>query len=559
MGQVRFLPAGDAALVVELGDTIDPAVNRRVHALAHALAEMAVPGLGEAVPTYRSLLVHYDPLILSYPQAQEIATDALARGVDRPPPEPRTVEIPTVYGGEYGPDIAYVADYHGLAVEEVVRLHTGATYTVYMVGFTPGFPYLGGLPPELATPRLATPRTAVPAGAVGIAGPQTGIYPLASPGGWRIVGRTPAVLFDPHRDPPALLRPGDRVRFVAVPSGPHPLSPSPAMRERGNLQPAPIEGKGRSLHVLSPGLLTTVQDLGRYGYERFGVPVAGALDPLALRAANLLVGNPPGAAALEITLAGPTLRAGTDCLIATAGADLALRVNGWPLPPWAAIFVRRGWLIEFGERKAGCRAVLAVAGGIAVPPVLGSRSTYLPGRFGGLAGRPLQAGDVLPVGRPAVELFPTAGREFPLDLRPPYRDTPTLRVVLGPQDDYFTPAGIATLLSSEYRVSTTSDRMGCRLEGPAIAHRDATEIISDGIPPGAVQVPPDGRPIVMLADRQTTGGYPKMATVIQADLPLLAQCVPGQGRVRFQAVSVEEGQACWRERIAALERPERFV
>lgn len=216
MDKPRFLPAGDAALVIELGDTIDPETNGRVHALARALQELAAPGLGEAVPSYRSLLLHYDPLALSYTEVQSLAATALRRCQECPGPEPRTVVIPTVYGGEFGPDISYVASSHGLSVEEVIRLHSEAAYTVYMLGFTPGFPYLGGLPAQLATPRLATPRTAVPAGSVGIAGPQTGIYPLSTPGGWQIIGRTPCVLFDPLRDPPALLQPGDRVRFAPI-------------------------------------------------------------------------------------------------------------------------------------------------------------------------------------------------------------------------------------------------------------------------------------------------------------------------------------------------------
>jgi antagonist of KipI len=302
-----------------------------------------------------------------------------------------------------------------------------------------------------------------------------------------------------------------------------------------------------ALEVLDGGLLTTVQDLGRRGYERYGVPVAGAMDPFALRAANWLVGNPPDAAALEITLVGPRLRATEKCLVAVAGADLGLRVNGWDLPPWMAVFVRQGWTIAFTGCESGCRAVLAVAGGIDVAPVMGSRSTYLSGGFGGLEGRALQRRDLVPVGPVGFHLPERAGQTFPRHLIPDYSDAPTIRVVLGPQDDYFTAEGIAAFLAGEYAVSSTSDRMGCRLQGPQIAHKDATGIISDGIPLGAVQVPPDGRPIVMLADRQTTGGYPKIATVISADIPLLAQCVPGQSRVRFKAVSVEEAQTVYRE------------
>jgi antagonist of KipI len=308
-----------------------------------------------------------------------------------------------------------------------------------------------------------------------------------------------------------------------------------------------------ALEVLDGGLLTTVQDLGRYGYERYGVPVAGAMDDFALRAANRLVGNPPDAAALELTLAGPRLRATEECLIAAAGADLGLRVNGWDLPPWMAVFVRQGWTIEFTGRRAGCRAVMAVAGGVDVPPVMGSRSTYLSGGFGGIEGRALQRGDLIPVGQVSFPLPERAGRTFPRRLIPSYGDTPEIRVVLGPQDDYFTEDGIATFLSGEYEVSPASDRMGCRLQGSPIAHKDATGIISDGIPPGAVQVPPDGQPIVMLADRQTTGGYPKIATVASVDIPLLAQCVPGQSSVRFKAVGVEEARAGFREMVEALD------
>jgi antagonist of KipI len=308
-----------------------------------------------------------------------------------------------------------------------------------------------------------------------------------------------------------------------------------------------------ALEVLDGGLLTTVQDLGRTGYERFGVPVAGAMDPFALRATNWLVGNPPEAAALEITLAGPRLRAAEKCLIAVTGADLGLRVNGWNLPAWMAVFVRQGWTIGFSERKTGCRAILAVAGGIDVAPVMASRSTYLSGGFGGFEGRALRRGDLVPVGPAGFHLPERAGRTFPRRLIPGYSDAPAIRVILGPQDDYFAKEGITAFLSSEYAVSSTSDRMGCRLQGSQIAHKGATEIISDGIPLGAVQVPPDGQPIVMMADRQTTGGYPKIATVISADIPLLAQCAPGQSRVRFKAVGVEEAQASYRKDVSALE------
>jgi len=532
----RFLPAGDTALLVEFANDISEPVNRQVQALAHALAPARLPGLGEAIPAYRSLLVYYDPLQLSFTDVQEQVAALAARSETITLPEPVRKEIPVVYGGECGPDIEFVAQHNGLSVEQAIRLHASATYRVYMLGFSPGFAYLGGLPDALATPRLPTPRTRVPAGSVGIAGQQTGIYPLATPGGWRIIGRTPLRLFDPAQDPPTLLQAGDLVRFVPLPAWP--AEGGGAEVQGGGGAEERRGGGGPCLTVLEGGLLTTVQDLGRWGYQRYGVPVAGAMDACALQAANRLVGNEPGEAALEITVAGPTLQASDNCLVAVTGGDLGPRVNGRPLPMWLAVFVRRGSVIDFAGRRSGARAYLAVAGGIAVPPVLGSRATYLSGGFGGYQGRALRAGDVLPLGHAPADLLALAGQGLPPEARPVYAEAPTVHAIPGPQDDYFTTEALATFFASEYVVSATADRMGYRLQGPRLAHRGPAEIISTGMVTGAVQVPADGQPIVLMADHQTSGGYPVIATVVSADIPLLAQCLPGS-RLRFAPTTVE--------------------
>ncbi len=211
-----YRPVGDAALLVEFGEAIDPAINRRVLASAQRLEQVRLPGVGDIVPTYRSILIHYDSLVLSWEAVVAwVRTQAASIG-PQPSVSGRRVEIPVVYGGASGPDLDFVAHTHAISAEEVVRLHSSVDYIVYMMGFMPGFPYLGGLPPELETPRLETPRTRVPAGSVGLAGKQTGIYPLDSPGGWRIIGHTSVKLFEPALDPPALLAPGDRVRFVPL-------------------------------------------------------------------------------------------------------------------------------------------------------------------------------------------------------------------------------------------------------------------------------------------------------------------------------------------------------
>ena len=212
----RFLPAGDQAITVELGDSISVSTNRRVHSLTLAVEQAKVPGVFDLVPTYRSLLIYYDPLVTSEKEVQSSVEEIEAALDEQADPERRIVSLPTLYGGEYGPDLDFVAEHAGLTTDEVVTAHSSTDYLVYMIGFTPGFPYLGGLPEGLRTPRLNSPRIEVPAGSVGIAESQTGVYPFSSPGGWRLVGRTPLRLFDPDRQHPAQLSAGDYVRFVPL-------------------------------------------------------------------------------------------------------------------------------------------------------------------------------------------------------------------------------------------------------------------------------------------------------------------------------------------------------
>ena len=308
----------------------------------------------------------------------------------------------------------------------------------------------------------------------------------------------------------------------------------------------------QTLQIAGPGLFTTVQDRGRYGYQRFGVPVSGAMDEFALRAANLLVGNNQGDAGLELTVLGPDVLFLTDTWIAVTGADLTLRLDGGPLPRWETVQVSKGSILSSHGMQDGMRAYLAVAGGIDVPVVMGSRSTYVTAAIGGFEGRALKKGDVistLPSG-PAQNEF--THRTLPTGYGPPtYGEHHEIRLILGPQDGAFAQEAVDTLLNSTYNISLDSDRMGYRLEGPAIKHRKGPDIVSDGNPLGAIQVPGDGIPTILLADRGTTGGYAKIATAISSDIGILAQGVPGQS-VAFKVVSVEEAQRVLREREAIL-------
>jgi len=306
------------------------------------------------------------------------------------------------------------------------------------------------------------------------------------------------------------------------------------------------------IEVIDGGLLTTVQDLGRYGYQRYGVPVSGAADQFAWRVANRLIGNDEGAAGLEITLIGPQLRFLGTTVIALAGADLSPRLDDEAVAMWEPVVAPAGATLSFGDARDGVRTCLAISGGIDVPVVLGSRATHVRSKLGGFGGRPLQPGDRLatPGDTPPDRI---AARRFPRGQVPIYGHRHALRVVLGPQDSAFTPQGVRTLLSSAYTVSAQSDRIGCRLKGPAIEHATSPDIVSDGIPCGAIQVAGDGMPIVLLADRGTTGGYTKIATVISVDLPRLAQASAGDA-VTFAAVTVEEAHGLLRQQEALLQR-----
>lgn len=309
-----------------------------------------------------------------------------------------------------------------------------------------------------------------------------------------------------------------------------------------------------SLEVIEVNGLATIQDSGRLGWRKFGVPTSGAMDAFAFRAANLLAGNDSNCAAVEIGLGDITFRALHDCVIAVAGIGFGLSVYIWDFPPWSSYYVRGGWTIRLSKLDLGMWAYIAISGGVQTPPILGSASTYLRGPFGGFDGRQLQAGDVLWSGTPSRPLDGLAARMLPEEARPQYGNDPVLDVIMGPQDRYFTDESIETFLSSEYTVSPTSDRMGYRLEGADLTHRAMTELLSEGMTMGAIQVPSSGQPIVMMADSPTTGGYPKIGTVVSADLPLLAQCVPGKSKIRFRKTTAARAQKKYRELMHGLER-----
>jgi KipI family sensor histidine kinase inhibitor len=530
------MPFGDNGLLIEFGNVISLEVNRRVIALNETIKCAKIQGVEELVPTYRSLLVRYNASKTSYEQLAFSIKDIEKTMEERKKEKVgRKTIIPVVYGGEYGPDLADVARFHGLTEGQVVKIHSGREYRVYMVGFVAGFPYLGEVADEIATPRLETPRLKVPAGSVGIAEKQTGVYPCEAPGGWRIIGRTPSRLFNPSRQPPALLQLGDIVKFKPISEKEFSIAEKTTQKQFVSHFPKKKKRK-KVFQVLKPGFFTTIQDLGRHGYLKYGVPISGAMDTSSLVAANLLVANNPDNACLETTLIGPELQALTKTQIAITGGDTSPKINGQHVPMWQTLEVQEGDAVSFGKMENGCRAYLSIRGGVDTLPVLGSRSTYVRGGFGGINGRQLKTEDI--IGGFDVSLLKFEYL-MPEELVPQFTGQLKAHVILGPQADMFTEEGITTFLSSQYKVTLEADRMGYRLEGPKIEHKAKADIVSDALLPGAVQIPKNGKPILIMRDAQTAGGYPKIAVIMTPDVSTLGQAKTND-IVEFSKITIQQ-------------------
>ncbi|MEO5917381.1 MAG: 5-oxoprolinase subunit PxpB [Luteolibacter sp.] len=501
-------PLGDSAWLVEFPGLSGETALARVTGLVEALKSNRPAGVLDVVPSFASVAVHFgvaDGVEVREWIGSVTVKDQLPAGEEK--------RISVCYGGEWGRDLEEVAERVGLSTEEVIALHSGAAYTVAAVGFSPGFPYLLGLPERLNVPRRSTPRLAVPAGSVAVAGGQAGIYPFTSPGGWHVLGRVGETLFDPLAVRPAMLQPGDRVRFVPVSK----IEPV----QVGRSLPAVELTSSSWIEVISPGGLTTVQDLGRPGHESSGVSPGGAVDRHALRLANLLVGNDEDAAALELCVRGPVLKFHGAATVALTGS------SGKPRR------VADGETVDFANLPGGVRAYLSVAGGIRVDSVLGSAATDVRAGFGG---RTLKAGDRLTVGNPGS--VPPCGDWFAGRAENFKASEIELRFVQGAQENWFSTEALRRFRETAYQLTPNSDRVGARLAGADLELAEPREMVSQPVACGSVQVPPDGQPIILLAERQTIGGYPQIGHVISVDLPKLARAWPGT-ILRFREITLE--------------------
>ena len=585
-------PAGTRALLVELSSLTD------VVALHTQLKAHPLPGQVDALAAATTVLVRFAS------RRDAVAGLPLLQALDfmhADAADPRTVTIETVYDGA---DLAEVARLTGLSEEAVVNAHTGTAWTGGFGGFAPGFTYLTGGDPALNVPRRSSPRTAVPPGAVALAGDYSAVYPRESPGGWQLIGRTSASMWDLSRPNPALISPGDSVQFTPIrelisatstsPSEPmggqagtsadtggseatgegisDVMSPASPTEERGRCLrdgdvSDPTQGDHCHLEITSPGLQSLIQDLGRPGYADLGVSTSGAADPRAARQANRLVGNPAEAAVVENLLGGLELTAHGDAVLALTGADVPADIidpageRSRPAPHAAPFALLDGETLTLGTPVRGVRAYLAVRGGLGVDPVLGSRSTD---SMSGIGPAPLAAGT-------RVSVAPAGNHLHVSDPEPPVlaaAGTPgslgdgsapaLLRITAGPRQDWFNADAAAALAAQTWLTTSESNRIGVRLaldpedpQASPLARGREGELPSEGVVAGSLQVPPSGLPVLFLADHPVTGGYPVIAVVIPEDLPVAAQLPPGH-RVNFMFVDPDTLAPFTAEQAAGL-------
>ncbi|MBT2596998.1 carboxyltransferase domain-containing protein [Arthrobacter sp. ISL-72] len=537
-------PVGTHAVLAELSGLQD------VLALQALLLESPLPGQVDVLAAAQTVMVRAE----SPAAARRLAARLLELDLTAPARQDGgLVYIDTVYDGE---DLAEVGRLTGLGPDGVIAAHTGQVWTVAFAGFAPGFGYMVGENKALEVPRRSSPRTAVPAGSVALAGNYSAVYPRSSPGGWQLIGRTGARMWDLDRAEPALASPGHRVRFRAV-RDVVTMAPEPEVSDAAAPGASPAREETRSgLRIISPGLQSLIQDLGRHGHSTLGVSAAGALDRASLRRANRLVGNSPSAAAIESVAGGLRVQAVGDQVLAVTGAPSALTVHTpsddepgvdstavsgteaekparrRSVPMATPFALLDGEILTLGAPQSGFRSYLAVRGGVDAAPVLGSRSTDT---MSGIGPAPLAAGQQLAAGddtESGVVGNPELQPDFPRD------GVTVLDIVPGPRADWFDKGAMDSLCGQDWVVKPQSNRVGMRLDGTPLQRSRHGELPSEGTVAGAIQVPPEGLPVLFLADHPITGGYPVIGVVVDHQLDLAAQ-VPIGGTIRFRCFSEE--------------------
>ncbi|AOM42084.1 5-oxoprolinase/urea amidolyase family protein [Xenorhabdus hominickii] len=519
---MHFLPVNCNTIMVELSGLAETL------ALLDSLNMSPILGIEEIIPAAKTLMIRFRPTKISTRQlvAEISSRDLQERGYAMG----KRIEIPVHYNGD---DLALVAEILGCTVQEVIHQHTENEYTVAFTGFAPGFAYMASNASQWNIPRREIPRTRIPAGAVALAGEFSSIYPQASPGGWQIIGMTTERMWDLSRSSPALLQPGYRVNFRNV--GQRPTTVSLPETSIKNTISAPETAC--YLEILSVGLQTLFQDLGRLGQSGLGISESGAMDKSALRSANRIVGNASDQACLEIVQGGFKAMVHGQTLIAITGASCPIKIKTtsgeiFHVSTYQPIDLNDGDEISLGTPDAGMRSYLAVRGGFVVPSVLSSHSFDTLSNIGPA---PLKVRDKLTIGETAYYTA-VSFSETPAFAMPDKDDVVVLDIIFGPRTDWFTQEALELLLKQIWQVTPQSNRIGLRLNGEcSLSRTKQQELPSEGTCIGAIQIPASGQPVLFLADHPLTGGYPVIASVADYHLDLAGQ-IPINAKIRFNPI-----------------------
>jgi antagonist of KipI len=532
---------GETAVTIAFDAIINAETNDKVVALYNHLVAIKLADVIDIIPSYHTvtLVFSINNNATDFKAMLVLIDAAIACCNWQIQQEPSIVEIPVCYDESFGLDILALAAAKKMSVAAVIKLHSDEMYRIYAIGFLPGFTYMGKVNTLIATPRKHTPRVTVNAGSVGIAGEQTGIYPLNSPGGWNIVGQTPLQLFDATREQAVLLKMGNYIKFL-------PITVAEYYTIKNTQQPKVIGANNNAIgiRVLKHGMADSVQDLGRYAHQHVGINPTGAMDIVAAQIANFLVGNTANEAVLELHFPASVFQFQTDVIIALSGADFTATINTNAVPINTPIIVAKNTVITFTKLVTGARCYLAVKGGFTIIPWLNSYSTNIKANSGGHCGRLLYKDDII-----ACNIKSDYSKQlnkkdcmtlpWQVNVQQVYKTNNSVHIILGNEYPFLCDTSKEMLIDSSFIITTKSDRMGYRLHGLPLQLKDQIQLISTAVTKGTIQLLPDGELIILMADHQTIGGYPRVAHVAQFDICKLAQMQAHQS-IQFVIISCEE-------------------
>ncbi len=534
MKNLKFYSLSECAITIEWDHKMSIVVYEQIACFNLLLNEHPFTGFTETVPAYNSITVFYQPeLMITFDKSPTVFVkrhiEKLIAEKSIPPALKKNyVSIPVCYDEEFGPDLPYISETKGISVQQVIATHQQKDYHVYMMGFLPGFSYMGEVDDTIAVARKASPRAVIEKGSVGIAGNQTGIYPLSSPGGWQIIGRTPCSLFDVDQEDPFFFKTGDTVHFESITK-----EEFYKYKEKENSVVVEEEEKDTNVIVRKAGVYSTFQDNGRFGFRSYGVPESGAMDTYSHNIANALVGNEKNCATIECTMGGLCLEFKINTVIAITGAGIVL-INGISFPLYQPHNIALNDVVEIRFNNKGIRTYLAVQGGFGSKVMMNSRSASPKINIGTTLKKDM--GLRVEKSKSKQVLNKIDKLEIPV-----FESHKTIRIIDGNEIDWINKESIQQFYTEQFALSNRYDRMGYLLEGKPIYLENKVEMLSSAVVKGTIQLTPSGQLIVLMNDCQTTGGYPRIGQIAAIDLWVMAQLKQGE-TIHFKRISFEEAE-----------------